>query len=240
MPGHLVVLLMDVAVEHRHIAVRHEQLDRFGAVACGPVPLRGQIEQRAVREDDDAGIFGLLLQVLGQPGQLHRAQAGAGIADVVEHDAVHALVFKGVVGGAEELLEGLAVVQRSVVLARNETHVLDLQFRNDGLDLRHALAALFGVIRGVGQVAREDDEIGGLRQRIDGSDGFGQRALGIRVGCALKAPMQIRQLDKIKVLIGDASHRVGGKSRVAQARHVDGATDAREVHKLSAIKSAHN
>ena len=77
---------------------------------------------------------------------------------------MHALVVEGVVGGAEELLEGFALVERGVVLARHEAHVLDAERRDDLLEALHARAPLLPIVGGVGEVAGEDDEVG-LRAR---------------------------------------------------------------------------
>ena len=57
------------------------------------------------------------------------------VGHVVDDDEVHALVVEGVVRLAEELLERLAVVERRVVLARHEAHVLDLEVGDDVLEL---------------------------------------------------------------------------------------------------------
>ena len=59
MPGHLVVLLVDVPVEHRDMRMRQQQIDRLRAVARGPIPLRIQIEQGTVRQDDDVRVLRL-------------------------------------------------------------------------------------------------------------------------------------------------------------------------------------
>ena len=49
MARHVVVLLVDVAVEHHDVLEGHQELDRLGAVSRGPVPLRLQVEQGPVR-----------------------------------------------------------------------------------------------------------------------------------------------------------------------------------------------
>src|SRR5260221_9878927 len=38
---HVVMLLVDVAIEHRHVGKRHQQVDRLRAIASRPVPRRG-------------------------------------------------------------------------------------------------------------------------------------------------------------------------------------------------------
>ena len=59
---------------------------------------------------------------------------------------------------------------------------LTFSSRDDLAELGHALAALARVVGGVRQVAREDDEVGLLRERIDRGDGLGQRALASGFG----------------------------------------------------------
>ena len=59
---HVVVLLMDVPVEHRDVGVRHERFHGLRAIARCPIPLRIEIEQRPVREDHDVRILRLLFR----------------------------------------------------------------------------------------------------------------------------------------------------------------------------------
>jgi len=44
--GAEVVLLMDVPVENGHVLPVLQQIDGLAAVLRGPVPLRGQVEER--------------------------------------------------------------------------------------------------------------------------------------------------------------------------------------------------
>ena len=74
MAGHVVILLMDMPVEHRDIAVRHQQLHRLRAVARRPVPLRIEIEQRTMREYDDARILVLPCEIRLEPVELRLAE----------------------------------------------------------------------------------------------------------------------------------------------------------------------
>ena len=123
----------------------------------------------------------------------------AGIGDVVEGDEVHALVVEGVVRGAEELLVGLALVERGVVLARHEAHVLDGERRDDLLEALHALAPLLAVVGGVGEVAGEDDEVGLAGEAVHGRHGLLQRVLGVGIGGALVAPVGVGELHEVEV-----------------------------------------
>jgi hypothetical protein len=122
---HVVVLLVDMAIEHHDVLVRHQEIDRLGAVCGRPVPLWIQVEQRPVRQHHDAVVGLALLEIGRQPGELLVAELGARIGNIVEYDEMHALVVERVVQGAEELLIGLALVERGIVLARHEAHVLD-------------------------------------------------------------------------------------------------------------------
>ena len=90
---------------------------------------------------------------------------------------------------AEEFVEGLAAIERRVVLARHEAHVLDLELADDLLELGKALAAQLRVVGGMRQVAGEHDEVRRLGQAVDGGDGFFQGAFGIGIGRALEAPV---------------------------------------------------
>ena len=47
-PGDLMMLLVDVSVEYRHILVRHEHVCYFDPIAGRPIPLRIEIKQRAM------------------------------------------------------------------------------------------------------------------------------------------------------------------------------------------------
>src|SRR5882672_5693453 len=53
MPGHVVMLLVDVSVEHRHIGKRHEQFHRFVSIARCPIPLWIQVKKGPMGEDHD-------------------------------------------------------------------------------------------------------------------------------------------------------------------------------------------
>ena len=89
-----MVFLVDVAVEHRDVGMGHEQIDRRFTVARGPVPLGIKIEQRAMGQDHDPGVLGLLFQIRRQPRELRVAEACRGIGYVIQRDEVHALVME--------------------------------------------------------------------------------------------------------------------------------------------------
>src|SRR6185312_10387332 len=54
-PGLVMMLLVDVPVEDRDRIVPREDVERARAVGGRPVPIGVQIEERAVREDDERG-----------------------------------------------------------------------------------------------------------------------------------------------------------------------------------------
>ncbi len=189
---------------------------------------------------DDALVVLAFGKILRQPLQLFIAQIGSWIGDVVKRDEVHALVVEGVVGWAEELLEGGAVVERRIVLAWHEMDVLYLQILDDVAKLAHALASLRRIVGGMGQVTGENDELRLIVKRVDLGHRLAQRALSIRIdGRPLKAPVRIRELDEIElvgiriaiVLGSRESGQAGGKYHTAQTG---------QAHELPAIDIFHS
>src|SRR5204863_501262 len=83
------------------------------------------------------------LEIRRQPVELSVADHGGGVRDVVEHREVHPLVIEGVVRAPEELLVGLAGVERGVVLAGHEPARLHPQAGDDRLELPHPATAAF-------------------------------------------------------------------------------------------------
>jgi hypothetical protein len=193
------MLLVDVAVEHHDVLVGHQELDRLGAVGRRPVPLRLQVEQGPVGQHDDAIVGLALLEIGGKPGELLVAELGRRVGDVVESDEVHALVVEGVVRGAEELLVGLAAVERGVVLARHEAHVLHRERRDDLAEALHALAADLGIVGGMGEIAGEDDEVRLLGQAVHGGHRLLQRVLGIGICSPAVTPVRVGELHEMEV-----------------------------------------
>jgi len=105
---HHVMLLVDVAVEHGDVLATAQHVDHLRAVARRPVPLRREIEQWPVREQDDARVLRLAVNIGGKPRDLLGADAAGRVRHVIERDEMHALVIERVVGLAEALLEGRA------------------------------------------------------------------------------------------------------------------------------------
>src|SRR5450631_56973 len=181
-PGHLVVFLVDMSKEHRHVLVGRHDVDRLDRVCGRPIPARIQVEQGAMREDDDR----LRLVVPGQIGvhplQLVFADQSIGIRDVVERNKMHALMIEAVVARSEHVSVHLAVVETGVVLARNEAHVLDLEAGDNGLEFRHSLVTYLVVGRSMGEVARPDDDIGLAFECVYRGNGAFEGVLGLGVG----------------------------------------------------------
>ncbi len=150
---------------------------------------------------------------------------------------MHALVVERVVGVAEELLVGLALIERRVVLAGHEADVGHLELLDDVAELGEALAALLAVVGGVGQVAGEDDEIGLLAERVDPRDRLLERVRGVRVGLrAGEAPMGVGQLDEVEILL---RARSGGARAIAEAGGEHDASEAGELQEFLAAERGH-
>src|SRR5262245_44439139 len=200
--GRVVVLLVDVAVEDGHVLVRGEHVDHLGAIARRPVPRRIEIEERPVREHDHRHLLVDPGEVRTDPGDLLVADDRLRVGDVVEHQEVDALVVERAAQGAEQLLVGLAAVQRGVVLAGQELQVEPPQSADDLLELPHPLAPLVVVVRRVREVAREDDEVGFERRLVDRPHDPLQRGRGLGVhGRVAEAPVGVGELEEEEVLV---------------------------------------
>ena len=184
--GHMVMLLMNVAVEDRDIWKRHETLDHGHSIASRPVPLRIEIEQRTMRQRHDGRLAFQLLEVCLQPFELRFADDRLRIGDVVKGDEMHALVIEGVVKISKEFLVGFTTVKRSV--SRHKPHSLDPQLADNFAELSHPFAPLFGIIRGMRQVAGEDYEIRLFVEAVDRGDRLLQSTLRIRVDLGPSKP----------------------------------------------------
>jgi hypothetical protein len=161
------VLAVDVAVEDGDVLEWVEQLHHRVAIAGEPLPLRLEIEERPVGEDDDGGSPGEARQVLSQPGQAGRAHLGPRPRDVVDGDEVHPLVIEGVAGLPEELAEERAAVEAGVVLSGDHVALHDLEAPGDLLELAHARRRFAGGLAVVGEIAGEEDEVGPRGERVD-------------------------------------------------------------------------
>src|SRR5262249_36128301 len=95
---------------------------------------------------------------------------------------------------------GLAMIEGSVVLARHELHVADLELADDRAHFVHALAAHLAVFGRVGEVAGEHDEVRRLLQGIHRRDGFPERACRVGVlGWPLEAPVRVGELHEVEI-----------------------------------------
>src|SRR5258708_3192792 len=99
--GAEVVLLMDVPVEDGHVLPVLQQIDGLAAVFRGPVPLRGQVEERPVGEYDDGRGGGQRPEVREEPVELRLADGRLRVGDVVEHGEGNPFVGKREGRGAE-------------------------------------------------------------------------------------------------------------------------------------------
>jgi hypothetical protein len=146
-------------------------------------------------------------------------------------------VIESLVRGPEEFAEGLAAVERCVVLARHEVQLLRVQAGDDVAEPGHALAALLRVVGAVRQVAGKADEVGRLGQRIDGRHGPGQRRADVGVGIALAAPVRIGELNEMELLADPGL--AGGGTPAERAGRVDDPAEAGESKELSALGIGH-
>ncbi len=156
---------------------------------------------------------------------------------------MHALEIEGVVRLAEELLVGRAAVERGIVLAGHEVHILHPQILDDVLELGHALAPLRRIVGGMGQIAGEDDEVGLVGERIDLGHRLAQGALRIGIHRRpLEAPVRIGQLHEVEVLADAAGVSILvaglGLGEPGQAGGEYHASHAGEAQELPAIDSA--
>ena len=148
-------------------------------------------------------------EVFAQPFKLFRADAGRGVGDVVDSDEVHAFVGERISGIAEKFSIGRATVERSIVFAGDKAHGFDVEFGNNFLEFAQTLAPQCTVIRGVGQVAGEHDKVRRRRKCIDGGYRLLQRACRIRVGWPAKAPVRVRQLHEIEIILRSTARHAG-------------------------------
>ena len=115
---------------------------------------------------------------------------------------MHALVIEGVIEFAEQLLIGFAPVEGGVVLPGHEANVLHLEAGGDLAELFHSLTPHTRVVRGVSQVAGEDDEIRRLFETVDGLDRLLQSPLRVRVDLgAVEAPVGVGELHEIEIFV---------------------------------------
>src|SRR4051812_34298570 len=97
------VVAMNVAVKDGHVLEWREHVEHGVAVAREPFPVRPQIEERTMREDDDRRRVRITGDVARQPRQLLRADFRLAARHVVERDEMHAAVIERVVRLAEEV-----------------------------------------------------------------------------------------------------------------------------------------
>src|SRR5689334_1943415 len=57
MSGHVMVFLVDMAIQHRHIRMRHQRVDHRSSVLRCPIRIRRKIKQRAMWQYDDPCVF---------------------------------------------------------------------------------------------------------------------------------------------------------------------------------------
>src|SRR5262245_62766220 len=246
MAGHVMMFLMNVTVEDRDFLIRRQGIDDGRRVAGRPIPLRVEIEEWPVGERHNGRVALQLPEVRLQPFELRFADDSFRVRDIIQRYEMHALVIEGVMKIAEKFLIGFATVERSVMLSGHKAHGLDLELTGDLPELRHPLSSNFRIVRGVSQVAGEDDEVGLFFEDIDSNDGFLQCASRFRVDFrTVKAPVGIGKVDEIKFLSGCSinSDRLIAPAPSEDARAQPGseyyAAYAGELQKIASIEFAH-
>src|SRR3984957_20059517 len=138
---HVVVFLMDMAIERRHIRERHEQFDRLAAVARRPLPLREEVEQRSMRKDDDPRRRVQRLKLRSEPSELLITQT-AGIGHIVQGNKVNTFMLESVLGVAERFLVVSTKIEHGIVLTGHEVNILDFELADALLEFLHSYAPL--------------------------------------------------------------------------------------------------
>jgi len=64
-PSHVVVFLVNVPVENRHVLKWHQGVDNRRPVTGCPIPIGCQVKQWAVRQNDDSRVVFYLLEEIG-------------------------------------------------------------------------------------------------------------------------------------------------------------------------------
>src|SRR5690349_7460329 len=130
----VLVVTMNVSVQNGYVFIRRKQVHRFVAVACEPFPIRTQIEQRPMCENNDRRSLRESRQVVFQPRKLICAQFRLRPGNVVESDEMHAFVVERIVRFAEVFTEEHALVETSIVLSRHVEHLWRLDSRRNFLE----------------------------------------------------------------------------------------------------------
>ena len=192
--GLVFVVAMDVTVEDGHIVIGRQHVHYVIAIAGEPLPVRTQVKQWTVGEDNNRRCFREAGEVLLQPCKLFGADLGLGAGNVVERNEVHAAMVEGVVALAEELAIESAAVEAGVMLAG---HVLDrwhVHALGDFQELPHALRVDILVFGVMGQISREEHEVWAPGEGVDHVDGM-LKCLGAeRVGRAIETNVGIAEL----------------------------------------------
>src|SRR5258708_1966517 len=94
--GHDVMRAMNVAVENGDALVWRQDVHDVAAVSREPFPLRLEIKERPMGEDDDRRSLRVARQILLQPGDLFGADDRLAVRDVIERDEVRSTMVEGV------------------------------------------------------------------------------------------------------------------------------------------------
>src|SRR5580765_704036 len=117
--GFVLVVAMNVAVQHSNVVVGRQNVHHVITVAREPFPIGPEVEERTMREYDDGRRFRKTREIFLQPGQLFGTHLWLGAGNVIESYKMHAAVIEGVITLAEEFAVERAAVEASIMLARN-------------------------------------------------------------------------------------------------------------------------
>src|SRR5579872_2718783 len=92
----MVVIAMDVSVQHRHVLERGQYVHHVVAVAGEPLPVGFQVEERTVGEYHDRCLLMETRQVFLQPCDALSADFGPRAGYVIECNKMHTVHIKRV------------------------------------------------------------------------------------------------------------------------------------------------
>src|SRR6266498_1332761 len=102
--GHVVMFLMNVAVEDRDVLIRRQGVDDGRRVAGRPIPLRVEIEEWRVGERNDWRVAFQLLEVRLQPLELRLVDDSFRVRAIIQPYETHAPVIGAVTKSPEKSL----------------------------------------------------------------------------------------------------------------------------------------
>src|SRR5258706_9183060 len=173
-----------------------------------------------------------------QPLHLLIADSRRRVRHVVQNDEMHAAMIERVVRWSEEFAERFAAIERGIMLTGHQPHRAHFEAGDLIAELGHSpppFSAVFGRVR---EVAREHDEVGRFRQRVDGGYGLAERAARIGIDRrTLEAPMNVGKLNEIELRRWRRARRGAGAEvgATGETRGVHHTSEPSQLHELSTI-----